>query len=1225
MFKYNSNLACLLSPVFCLLLLIAPLQDILATNNATTDQNQNNQIQTGSSTAYGPKRISDPLGIVSNDSKILGSLDISKPASAGSFGKGKGTIETQLGSQNETANESQNCKMSHSSVVSKVGKIFPGEKTATEQPVEFENPYHSSLLLLTLEWSGTFGGLSKDIELELISADDKVALRIESGIVSGNNLVSITVHKLDSIARGDYHFFANSLLEFDQLLIIDEHLQKLFLISRSSEKGLLRLVPKELGNNEITYKFSSISLATGSLSDECDICQTIMSGATFLASELACAFTPVIAAVIICVVATYYPVLIPFCISSAAFVSAWGGILGSIFCELTGERRDAVEASITSWFCTKTGLCSDTYPPEVFLHTPVSGNVYSGILSINATVAGEASSVDWIEFDYSTNGGSSWLDVVGPGHLDGITVFEGDGSILFDTKEANIVYNELMKVRVRAADTEGNISTWVETNGLFVVDNRDPNITSISITLSLNPSTASPYATVDAYGSAQYNTGEPVSAGTVTICHSADSWTARLDETGNYGRTITAPPSSEWITASVTDGNLTGQDQEYLTVTPDGNGNGFTFYRSTMCRDADASFPYDPIGETQWFRTDDANVYSWLQLTDLYVSAQVRWYWYLPDGSQYENPLTSPCTDDPQGGVYDWWKFYYGWSIAGYNLSDYEGRHSVKIYAKECGQGYEYMESQYWVLAYDLSYHKMCKDVGPYPSDPIEPTNTFVTTDGRAMTWAKFVDVSESIEVKWEYYEPSGALYDSFEHTTDDPGPGSHYDWTKTWGWIWIDGYAATSKCGRWTVKVFEKDVSGNWDELYIDHFVIKEAVDQNPSVSVTLNTNPPLEGQNLSVSVGGSDNCTIESATLYWDTGTLNSSKWQAIYQPSFLEEASLGSFHASQSVEVYARMVDFSGNVGESQHLFITVVDTDTAGPEISSAIVSENAGNGNGRLEDCEQLQISFSVSDPSGVDSVALIIDSTEVVLQGNYYSLVNPLQSGQHTMTIFAIDADEPPAATVIVDTFWIDPVPDAPNEIVTPSVNDTVSPDSVGFLWRTVQTADSGYVIEVDTTSLFNSPELWLDTLALREDTSVVKSLVEHRNYFWRLSSLSLCGQGDLSQTWGFVTAASVGVEEIESGILPSDFALYQNYPNPFNPKTQIEFSIPLASHVTIDIYNILGERVKMLVNERLSVGNKVVTWDGRDENGAAVSSGTYLYRFVAGDFVESKKMVLLK
>jgi|GEM_PF-3677672 len=103
-------------------------------------------------------------------------------------------------------------------------------------------------------------------------------------------------------------------------------------------------------------------------------------------------------------------------------------------------------------------------------------------------------------------------------------------------------------------------------------------------------------------------------------------------------------------------------------------------------------------------------------------------------------------------------------------------------------------------------------------------------------------------------------------------------------------------------------------------------------------------------------------------------------------------------------------------------------------------------------------------------------------------------------------------------------------------------------------------------------------------------------------------------------------VEESESSWqLPMRFALHQNYPNPFNPETRIEFSLPRTSFVTIEIFNILGQRVRTLVNERLSVGYKNVTWNGRDDNGLSVSSGIYFYRIVTDDFAESKKMILLK
>lgn len=104
-----------------------------------------------------------------------------------------------------------------------------------------------------------------------------------------------------------------------------------------------------------------------------------------------------------------------------------------------------------------------------------------------------------------------------------------------------------------------------------------------------------------------------------------------------------------------------------------------------------------------------------------------------------------------------------------------------------------------------------------------------------------------------------------------------------------------------------------------------------------------------------------------------------------------------------------------------------------------------------------------------------------------------------------------------------------------------------------------------------------------------------------------------------------LSVDEIPSPTLPEVYSLEQYYPNPFNPETRIEFALQCASFVTIDVYNIVGKRVRNLVSERLSGGRKVVTWNGRDDNGQRDSSGVYFYRIITEDFTEAKKMVLLK
>ncbi len=109
------------------------------------------------------------------------------------------------------------------------------------------------------------------------------------------------------------------------------------------------------------------------------------------------------------------------------------------------------------------------------------------------------------------------------------------------------------------------------------------------------------------------------------------------------------------------------------------------------------------------------------------------------------------------------------------------------------------------------------------------------------------------------------------------------------------------------------------------------------------------------------------------------------------------------------------------------------------------------------------------------------------------------------------------------------------------------------------------------------------------------------------------------------------GVEgdDVAGGALPKVFALSQNFPNPFNPQTVITYDVPekvgSGVNVNIDIFNIHGQRVKNLVNETKEPGSYSAQWDGRNELGAHVSSGIYFYRIKAGEFVSTRKMVLLK
>ena len=94
---------------------------------------------------------------------------------------------------------------------------------------------------------------------------------------------------------------------------------------------------------------------------------------------------------------------------------------------------------------------------------------------------------------------------------------------------------------------------------------------------------------------------------------------------------------------------------------------------------------------------------------------------------------------------------------------------------------------------------------------------------------------------------------------------------------------------------------------------------------------------------------------------------------------------------------------------------------------------------------------------------------------------------------------------------------------------------------------------------------------------------------------------------------------------LPKNFGLTQNYPNPFNGQTNIEFQISSLSNVKIQIFNILGQKIKTLLDEEKSPGYYTIIWDSKNDFGDSMNSGIYFIKFNSGKFTETKKMTLLK
>ncbi|MBN2366950.1 MAG: right-handed parallel beta-helix repeat-containing protein [Calditrichaeota bacterium] len=109
-----------------------------------------------------------------------------------------------------------------------------------------------------------------------------------------------------------------------------------------------------------------------------------------------------------------------------------------------------------------------------------------------------------------------------------------------------------------------------------------------------------------------------------------------------------------------------------------------------------------------------------------------------------------------------------------------------------------------------------------------------------------------------------------------------------------------------------------------------------------------------------------------------------------------------------------------------------------------------------------------------------------------------------------------------------------------------------------------------------------------------------------------------------YVVTMFTGINSRGNLPAPSEFGLFQNYPNPFNPSTRIQFQMPRSSHVRLDIYNTLGQKIRTLVNKKLDTDTYTVEWDCTNDAGHGVAAGIYFYRLQTSGFLETRKMILL-
>jgi len=200
--------------------------------------------------------------------------------------------------------------------------------------------------------------------------------------------------------------------------------------------------------------------------------------------------------------------------------------------------------------------------------------------------------------------------------------------------------------------------------------------------------------------------------------------------------------------------------------------------------------------------------------------------------------------------------------------------------------------------------------------------------------------------------------------------------------------------------------------------------------------------------------------------------------------------------------------------------------------------------------------------------------------------------------------------------------PSAPT-LSSPANNSSgVIYDPLYVAWTGVSNAQS-YELQVSPNASFTPPfSVDVHIGGSRTDTSVYGLTCDH-DYWWRMSTTNCTGTSAWSTTFKFHSElcqsthlAGSGLEEV----MPTQFSLSQNYPNPFNPTTTFSYALPIDVHVTLKLYNILGQEVATLVNSFETAGYKSVVFDA-----SRLSSGLYFYKLAAGNYISIKKMLLAK
>jgi len=336
-----------------------------------------------------------------------------------------------------------------------------------------------------------------------------------------------------------------------------------------------------------------------------------------------------------------------------------------------------------------------------------------------------------------------------------------------------------------------------------------------------------------------------------------------------------------------------------------------------------------------------------------------------------------------------------------------------------------------------------------------------------------------------------------------------------------------------------------------------------------------------------------------------------------------------ALQPATTYYWRVKYSNDYGQSDWSQVTSFQTKNA--ELTQVILVEPEDN----IKDLNPIDVVFTWQEVNGADGYTFELSEdssfTNILESASLNALTYTTTISVYEKKLFwRVRAQGGSGEGPWSDIWRLTCAKIAPQSsptLIIPLNNTADLPtDSIRFEWSALSEADE-YTLQVSVNSDFS--KLFYINDSLKETSVTIKGFAEETTYYWRVLGSNTVGEGPWSGVWLFSTKKNTGIQE-KIRIVRSLY-LAQNYPNPFNPITTIRFQLPEQSFVSLEIYNIAGQKVRTLQQSVLNQGHHEVVWNACNESGIAVPSGQYFYILSTKNITTgktrriTKKMLLIR